>query len=44
MLFMAKTGLNIPVIGVINAGSRGTLQKIAKDENVTIGVFATVVL
>ncbi len=40
--FMAKTGLNIPVIGVINAGSRGTLQKIAKDEDVTIGVFATV--
>ena len=40
--FMAKTGLNIPVIGVINAGSRGTLQKIAKDENLSIGVFATV--
>lgn len=40
--FMAKTGLNIPVIGVINAGSRGTLQKLAKDENAAIGVFATV--
>lgn len=40
--FMAKTGLNIPVIGVINAGSRGTLQKIAKDESGAIGVFATV--
>lgn len=39
---MAKTGLDIPVIGVINAGARGTLQKIAKDENLSIGVFATV--
>lgn len=40
--FMAKTGLNIPVIGVINAGVRGTLQKFAKDESGTVGVFATV--
>jgi glutamate racemase len=40
--FMAKTGLNIPVIGVINAGVRGTLQNLAKDENAAIGVFATV--
>lgn len=40
--FMARTGLNIPVIGVINAGTRGTLQQFAKDESGAIGVFATV--
>lgn len=40
--FMARTGLNIPVIGVINAGTRGTLQQFKKDESGAIGVFATV--
>lgn len=40
--FMARTGLNIPVIGVINAGTRGTLQHFAKDESGAVGVFATV--
>lgn len=40
--FMARTGLNIPVIGVINAGSRGILQQFAKGESGAVGVFATV--
>lgn len=40
--FIRKTGLNIPVIGVINAGARGTLESFAKEENGSIGVFATV--
>lgn len=40
--FMAKTGLNIPVIGVINAGVRGTLKSFSLDENGAVGVFATV--
>jgi len=40
--FMEKTGLNIPVIGVINAAVRGTLSFFDKDENGSIGVFATV--
>lgn len=40
--FMARTGLNIPVIGVIDAGTRGILQQFDKNENGAIGVFATV--
>jgi len=40
--FIAKSKLDIPVIGVINAGSRGTLAGFGKDEDGAIGVFATV--
>lgn len=40
--FIEKTGLDIPVIGVINAGSRGALSSFGKDESGAIGVFATV--
>lgn len=40
--FIAQTGQNIPVIGVIDAGSRGALDVFAKDESGSIGVFATV--
>ncbi|GGH02698.1 hypothetical protein GCM10007415_43510 [Parapedobacter pyrenivorans] len=37
-----RSGLDIPVIGVIDAGSRGVLEVFDKAESGTIGVFATV--
>ncbi len=37
-----KAGLNVPVIGVIDAGAKGALDVFAKDESGSIGVFATV--
>jgi len=37
-----RSGLDIPVIGVIDAGARGVLEVFDKDENGAIGVFATV--
>lgn len=40
--FIEKTGLDIPVVGVINAGALGTLEHFQKDEDGSIGVFATV--
>lgn len=40
--FIRKTGLQIPVIGVINAGSRGTLAGFEPNEDGSIGIFATV--
>lgn len=40
--FLNKTGLNIPVIGVINAAARGTLSFFDKREDGAIAVFATV--
>lgn len=40
--FLDKTGLDIPVIGVINAAARGTLSFFDKKENGSIAVFATV--
>ncbi len=40
--FIKKANLNIKVIGVIDAGVRGTLQSISKDEDAIIGVLATV--
>lgn len=40
--FVEKAGVNVPIIGVINAAVKGTLAQFAKDENGTIGVFATV--
>lgn len=40
--FIAKTGLDIPVIGVIDAGARGVLSEFGQQEDGTIGVFATV--
>lgn len=40
--FVRKTGSNIPVIGVIDAGAKGVLEKFRLDESGTIGVFATV--
>ncbi len=39
--FLASENLPIKVIGVIDAGSRGALQTFAKDENGSIGIFAT---
>lgn len=40
--FIAQTGIELKVIGVIDAGARGTLSKFKKDENGAIGVMATV--
>lgn len=40
--FVRKAGLDIPVIGVIDAGAKGVLQTFGKDESGAIGVFATV--
>ena len=39
--FMAKAGLDIPVIGVIDAGVRGALSVLDKDEDGSIAIFAT---
>lgn len=39
--FLKKANSDIKVIGVIDAGVRGTLQSIAKDEDAIIGVLAT---
>jgi glutamate racemase len=36
-----QAGLDIKVIGVVDAGSRGALEHLAKDEDATIGVMAT---
>jgi len=40
--FVKKTNLDIPIIGVINAATRGTLSFFDKTENGAIAVFATV--
>lgn len=40
--FIRESGLDIPVIGVIDAGARGVLDVFGKDEDGAIGVFATV--
>lgn len=40
--FVRKTGIELKVIGVIDAGARGTLAALDKDENGSIGVMATV--
>lgn len=39
--FLQKANSNLKVIGVIDAGVRGTLATIRKDENVIVGVLAT---
>ncbi|MBL1214767.1 MAG: Asp/Glu/hydantoin racemase [Ignavibacteriae bacterium] len=39
--FMSNSGLNLPVIGVIDAGVKGALSTIGKDENATVGIMAT---
>jgi len=39
--FVKKANSNIKVIGVIDAGVRGVLESIKKDEDVIIGVLAT---
>ena len=39
--FLKKANSNLKVIGVIDAGVRGTLASINKDENAIIGVLAT---
>lgn len=39
--FVKKSHSNIKIIGVIDAGVRGALETIAKDENAIIGVLAT---
>lgn len=40
--FIRKAGVDIPVIGVIDAGARGALDVFGPAENGSIGVFATV--
>jgi glutamate racemase len=40
--FLKKANSNIKVIGVIDAGVRGTLSNLEKDEDAIIGVMATV--
>ncbi|ALJ05237.1 Asp/Glu/hydantoin racemase [Pseudalgibacter alginicilyticus] len=40
--FLKKANINIKVIGVIDAGVRGVLETIEKDEDAIIGVMATV--
>lgn len=40
--FIAKTGIGLKIIGVIDAGARGALEKFQKDEDGSIGVMATV--
>lgn len=40
--FLQKAGINIPVIGVIDAGARGALDVFDPTEDGSIGVFATV--
>ncbi len=39
--FLTKAGLDIKVIGVIDAGVNGAFEQISKDENLSIGVMAT---
>lgn len=39
--FLSKAGSNIKVIGVIDAGVRGALQTLGKEEDAIIGVLAT---
>jgi glutamate racemase len=40
--FMSVAGLNIKVLGVIDAGVRGALSCFEKDEDGTIGIMATI--
>ncbi|QEC51836.1 Asp/Glu/hydantoin racemase [Anseongella ginsenosidimutans] len=40
--FIARTGTNLKVIGVIDAGAEGALEVFGKDSSGTIGVLATV--
>lgn len=40
--FIEKTGIDLKIIGVIDAGARGALEKFAKNEDGSIGVMATV--
>lgn len=42
VLFLNRSGLKIPVIGVINAAANGTLSFFDKEEDGSIAVFATV--
>ncbi len=39
--FISKTGIELKVIGVIDAGAEGALDRLAKDEDAIIGVMAT---
>ena len=38
---LSQANANIKVIGVIDAGVRGALERINKDENAIVGVMAT---
>jgi len=40
--FIKNTGIDLKVIGVIDAGAKGVLDVLQKDESGAIGVFATV--
>ena len=40
--FISKTGIDLKIIGVIDAGARGALEKFTIDEDGSIGVMATV--
>lgn len=42
LAFVDKAGVNVPIVGVINAAVDGTLSQFDPQENGTIGVFATV--
>lgn len=40
--FMNKTGLNLKLIGVIDAGAKGVMDILGKNENASVAVLATV--
>ncbi|MBS1750361.1 MAG: aspartate/glutamate racemase family protein [Bacteroidetes bacterium] len=40
--FTKKTGVNLKLIGVIDAGAKGVMDVLRKDENASVAVFATV--
>lgn len=40
--FMRRTRIDLKIIGVIDAGAKGALEQLGKNENATIAVFATV--
>lgn len=40
--FIRRTGIGLKIIGVIDAGAKGTLDVLKKNEDATVAVFATV--
>lgn len=39
--FVSKAGLDMKIIGVIDAGVKGALESIKRDEDAVVGIFAT---